>query len=64
MDGLTLLRETKARHPELPVMMVTAYGEDERRRQAAEGGALSFLSKAFDVDLLKQQLRQVPSTPI
>jgi len=31
MDGLELLREIKARRPDLPVMMVTAYGDDERR---------------------------------
>jgi len=31
MDGLTLLREIKTRRPDLPVMMVTAYGDDERR---------------------------------
>ena len=39
MDGLTLLREIKARRPDLPVMMVTAYGDDERRRLAEEYGA-------------------------
>src|SRR5271170_5393765 len=38
MDGLALLREIKARRPDLPVMMVTAYGDDERRRRAAEYG--------------------------
>ena len=32
MDGLALLREIKLRQPDLPVMMVTAYGDDERRR--------------------------------
>ncbi len=36
MDGLTLLREIKERRPDLPVMMVTAYGDDERRRRASE----------------------------
>ena len=36
MDGLALLREIKDRRPELPVMMVTAYGDDERRRRASE----------------------------
>ncbi len=36
MDGLTLLHEVKRRFPELPVMMVTAYGDDGRRRRAAE----------------------------
>ncbi|MGH6878849.1 MAG: response regulator transcription factor, partial [Rhizomicrobium sp.] len=42
MDGLTLLREVKQRWPELPVMMVTAYGDDERRRRASEFGAIEF----------------------
>jgi CheY-like chemotaxis protein len=32
MDGLQLLVEIKQRFPDLPVMMVTAYGDDERRR--------------------------------
>ena len=36
MDGLDLLREIKTRRPDLPVMMVTAYGDDERRRLASE----------------------------
>ena len=36
MDGLSLLREIKKQRPDLPVMMVTAYGDEERRRQAAE----------------------------
>ena len=31
MDGLALLREIKQRNPDLPVMMVTAYGDEERR---------------------------------
>jgi hypothetical protein len=43
--------------------MVTAYGDGERRRQAAEGGALLFLSKPVDFDFLKHQLRQPTTTP-
>src|SRR6516164_709128 len=61
MDGLTLLREIKKERPELPVMMVTAYGDEERRRQAAEAGALQFLSKPVDFDLLKEELRRLPA---
>ena len=56
MDGLTLLREIKTQHPELPVMMVTAYGDDERRRRAAEDGAFEFLTKPVDFEKLKGQL--------
>ena len=60
MDGLSLLREIKTRRPDLPVMMVTAYGDEERRRQATEAGALQFLSKPVDFDLLKEELRRLP----
>jgi CheY-like chemotaxis protein len=60
MDGLTLLREIKTRWADLPVMMVTAYGDDERRRRADEFGAAEFITKPVDFDLLKQQLRQLP----
>ncbi len=61
MDGLELLREVKRRRPDLPVMMVTAYGDDERRRRASELGAFEFLTKPVDFDRLKEQLRQLPT---
>ena len=60
MDGLELLREVKQRRPELPVMMVTAYGDDERRRRARNLGASNFLAKPVDFDHLKEQLRELP----
>jgi CheY-like chemotaxis protein len=60
MDGLELLRVLKERRPELPVMMVTAYGDDERRRRAAEYGAMEFVTKPVDFDLLKNRLQQLP----
>ena len=56
MDGLELLREVKKGRPDLPVMMVTAYGDDERRRLAGEYGAAEFITKPVDFDLLKNQL--------
>jgi len=45
MDGLELLGEIKQRRPDLPVMMVTAYGDDDRRRRARELGAREFITK-------------------
>jgi CheY-like chemotaxis protein len=59
IDGLTLLREAKARWPEVPVMMVTAYGDEERRRLAEEYGAAEFITKPIDFDQLKERLRQL-----
>ena len=61
MDGLALLREIKARRPDLPVMIVNAYGDDEHRRLAEELGAAEFITKPVDFDLLKAQLRQLPN---
>ena len=61
MDGLQLLAEIKQRFPDLPVMMVTAYGDEERRRLAAEFGAAEFITKPVDFDQLKAQLLQLPT---
>jgi len=64
MDGLGLLREIKAQRADLPVIMVTAYGDDERRRKAAEFGAAEFVTKPVDFDVLKRQLQQLPTPTI
>lgn len=61
MDGLQLLAEIKQRFPNLHVMMVTAYGDDERRKRAAEYGAAEFITKPVDFDRLKEQLSQLPA---
>ena len=63
MDGLQLLGEIKQRFPDLPVMMVTVYGDDERRRQASENGAAEFFTKPVDFDHLKEQLWRLPRAP-
>jgi len=61
MDGLGLLREIKVLRADLPVIMVTAYGDDERRRQAQEFGAAEFVTKPVDFEILKRQLQQLPA---
>jgi CheY-like chemotaxis protein len=62
MDGLQLLGKIKQRFPELPVMMVTAYADDERRRLASDLGAAEFLAKPVDFDRLKERLRELPGS--
>jgi CheY-like chemotaxis protein len=39
--------------------MITAYGDDERRRRASEYGAADFVSKPVDFENLKRQLQQL-----
>jgi len=63
MDGLMLLREVKGRRPDLPVIMVTAYGDEERRRRASEYGVADFITKPVDFDFLKAQLCRLYMPP-
>ena len=62
IDGLILLGEIRQRFPDLPVIMVTAYGDDERRRRASDLGAFEFLTKPVDFDHLRAQLRRLSTT--
>jgi CheY-like chemotaxis protein len=48
MDGLQLLTEVKQRYPSLRSMMVTAYGDDERRQRGQQLGAFEFLTKPVE----------------
>jgi two-component system, response regulator, stage 0 sporulation protein F len=63
MDGLNLLQQIKEQRPDLPVIMVTAYGDEERRRRAREYGAAEFITKPLDFEFLKAQLRQLSAPP-
>jgi CheY-like chemotaxis protein len=63
MDGFGLLQRVKQQHADLTVIMVTAYGDDERRRKARDFGAAEFVTKPVDFDLLKQQLQQLRASP-
>ncbi len=56
MNGLELLKEVKTLWPELPVAMITAYGDDQSRRIALEAGATDFLTKPLDFDELKTKI--------
>ena len=60
VDGITLLGEIRKAWPDIPVMMVTAYADEERRRQATALGATDFITKPVDFDFLKERLRQLP----
>jgi two-component system nitrogen regulation response regulator GlnG len=49
-SGLDLLREAKQRHPDLPVIIMTAYSDLDSAVAAFQGGAFEYLPKPFDVD--------------
>jgi two-component system response regulator FlrC len=52
MDGHTLLREIKATHPHVPVLLMTAYGVIDKAVEAMRAGACHYLTKPFEPDRL------------
>ena len=56
MTGLELLVEVKNKWPDLEVIMITAYGDEDNRRRAREAGASDFVTKPVDFAELKQKL--------
>lgn len=57
-DGLSVLRELRTRAPQLPVIMLTAYGDVATARNALRGGAADFLEKPVDEELLLASLAE------
>jgi CheY-like chemotaxis protein len=56
MSGLEMLPKVKAARPNVPVIMITAYGDEGTRRQALAGGAVDILTKPIDFSLLRQEI--------
>src|SRR5258708_18660814 len=62
MTGLELLPKAKATRPDVPVIMITAYGDADTERKALEGGADALLTKPIDFDVPRNQIdRRLPS---
>jgi CheY-like chemotaxis protein len=59
MSGLELLPEAKQRRPDLPVFMISAYGDQDTISTALERGANKFLTKPVDFPQLKQDVSAV-----
>jgi CheY-like chemotaxis protein len=56
MTGLELLPHVRQARPDVPVIMITAYGDAETRRLALEGGAAGLLVKPIDFALLREEI--------
>src|ERR1035438_680371 len=57
-DGVEVLREVKAIIPQLPVVMMSGYSLDEKRRQASVLGAVDCLKKPFEVDDIRRVVKE------
>jgi CheY-like chemotaxis protein len=56
MSGLELLPKAKAMRPDVPIIMITAYGDAETKRKALENGAEALLTKPIDFGTLRSEI--------
>jgi DNA-binding NtrC family response regulator len=63
MTGLELLPAVKARRPDLPVFMISAYGDADQVAMALARGAAKFMTKPVDFPRLKQDVMAVMAEP-
>jgi CheY-like chemotaxis protein len=56
MSGLELLPKAKAARPDVPVIMITAYGDAETKRKALESGAEALFTKPIDFAALRGEI--------
>lgn len=56
MDGLALLKQIKVQRPDLPVLLITAYGTIKSAVDAMRNGAVDYLVKPFEADALIQRV--------
>jgi CheY-like chemotaxis protein len=56
MSGLELLPKAKAMRPDVPIIMITAYGDAETKRKALENGAEALLTKPIDFGVLRSEI--------
>jgi CheY-like chemotaxis protein len=58
MTGLEMLPKVKAARPNVPVIMITAYGDDATRKKAIQLGAAGLLTKPIDFGALRREIDQ------
>jgi CheY-like chemotaxis protein len=56
MSGLELLPKVKAARPDVPIIMITAYGDAETKRKALENGAEALFTKPIDFGALRSEI--------
>ncbi|MBC2705392.1 response regulator, partial [Desulfobacula sp.] len=58
MDGLELIKAVKSHNKDLPIIMITAYGEVEKAVKAMQAGAFNYLTKPFENDELVVSIKK------
>ncbi len=63
MDGHSLLKKVKEKHPDLPVMLMTAYGSIQQAVDAMRDGAIDYMVKPFEAEVLVNMVSRYAGQP-
>jgi len=58
VDGLTVIKQIKAKRPDTPVIMITGYPTVETSVEAIKSGATDFITKPFEISMVEVAIRQ------
>lgn len=58
-DGVDILKRIREHHPELPVIMVTAYGTKDRIVEASRHNISDFIVKPFKIPVLREKISRI-----
>lgn len=64
MDGHALLKKIKTNHPDLPVMLMTAYGSIQQAVDAMRDGAVDYMVKPFEAEVLVNMVSRYAGQPV
>jgi len=63
MDGHSMLKKVKENHPDLPVMLMTAYGSIQQAVDAMRDGAVDYMVKPFEAEVLVNMVSRYAGQP-
>lgn len=63
LDGLQLLSKLKVKFPNLPVLLMTAFGSVDKAVKAIQNGAAGYMTKPFEVKQLAKKVEQTIASP-
>ncbi len=64
MDGIEILKRVKALHPNMKVIIMTAYGELDMIQEAMDLGAMTHFAKPFDIVDIREAVKKYLAQPV
>lgn len=59
MDGFELIKKLREYQPDVPVIVITAYGNEEREEQSRRLGVVEYIEKPFDIHMIREKVFRI-----